>query len=60
MYSKEYLVTYYRRLFYLLVQYVSKAYRNEVLRLACVSQPAWEMYIKAFEAFENEKLKGQN
>ena len=41
------------------LQYVSKAYRNEVLRLACVAQPVWEMYIQAFEAFENGKLKGQ-
>lgn len=62
MCCKGYLATHYRhnnRLFYLLIQYVSKAYRNEVLRLACVSQPAWEMYIQAFEAFENGKLKGQ-
>ena len=62
MCCKGYLPTHYRhnnRLFYLLIQYVSKAYRNEVLRLACVSQPAWEMYIQAFEAFENGKLKGQ-
>jgi len=44
---------------HLFTQYVSKAYRNEVLRLACVSQPIWEMYIQAFEAFENGNLKGQ-
>ena len=62
MYCKGYLATYYRqneKLFYLLVQYISKAYRNEVLRLACVSQPVWEMYIQAFEVFEKRKLKGQ-
>ena len=46
-------------LIYLFAQYVSKAYRNEVLRLACVSEPVWGVYIAAFEAFENGKLKGQ-
>ena len=41
------------------MQYVSKAYRNEVLRLACVSEPVWGLYKEAFEAFENGRLKGQ-
>ena len=40
-------------------QYVSKAYRNEVLRLASVSVSAWEQYTRAFDAFENGQLKGQ-
>jgi hypothetical protein len=38
---------------------VSKAYKNEMLRLAVVSQSLWDLYMKSFDMYEVGSIKGQ-
>lgn len=41
-------------------QYVSKAYKNDMLRLSVVSDTLWELYTKCFNKFESGDLKSQS
>ena len=38
---------------------MSKAYKNEMLRIAVLSENLWELYMKCFDQYETGDLKGQ-
>ena len=47
------------RFHFLGVQSLSKAYKNEVLRLACAPSDVWSCFMKVFDMYENCELKDQ-